>query len=388
VGKLVSEDALIALSTGQLCRRFLGIALGLIGWICFRFLASRPELAGIVVGMGPIPAIMRGLSILSAAVPFPLAEAMVVVLSLRQLSGAWSGMDKIRRREVSSLKVLVRGGLRLAQDIGVLVFFFYVLWGFQYARLGLEAHLGIEPAGEVTTPELRALAERAVELTNQFYEEIHGSIDIGEPTAGRRLADIVPSLEIGWGLVREELGLPHRVSGTHGSPKRILATPLVKLLGVSGIYFPYTGEALVLGDLPGVLLAKELGHEMAHQRGFSSESDANVLGTLVAARSPDPLARYSAYSFLQRQLISALERVSTSDAEEVVQERVPGVRRDLANLAAYWQPAQTSIGTMASRVNDAMLRTHGIREGVASYQGSTWVFIALTRERGSDVLFF
>jgi hypothetical protein len=113
-----------------------------------------------------------------------------------------------------------------------------------------------------------------------------------------------------------------------------------------------------------------------------------VLGTLVAAHSPDPLARYSAYSFLQRQLVSALERVSISDAEEVVQERVPGVRRDLANLAAYWQPAQTPVGRMASRVNDAMLRTHGISQGVASYQGSTWVFIALTRERGPDVLFF
>ena len=67
---------------------------------------------------------------------------------------------------------------------------------------------------------------------------------------------------------------------------------------------------------PGVLLGKDLGHEMAHQRGFSSESDANVLGTLVAARSSDPLARYSAYSFLQRQLVTALQRVSSSDAQE------------------------------------------------------------------------
>ena len=388
MGELVSGDALIGLSTGQLRRRFLGVALGLIGWSCFRFLASRPELAGVIAGMGPIPAMMRGLSILSAAVPFPLAEAMVVGVALRQLSGAWSGMNKIRRRRANSLGVLVRGGLRLAQDVGVLVFLFYLLWGFQYARLGLEAHLGIEPAGEVTTPELRALAERAVELTNQVYEEIHGSTDIGEPTAARPLADIVPSLEIGWDRVRQELGLSRRVSRPHGSPKRILATPLVKRLGMSGIYFPFTGEALVLGDLPGVLLAKDLGHEMAHQRGFSSESDANVLGTLVAAHSPDPLARYSAYSFLQRQLVSALQRVSTSDAEEVVQKRVPGVRRDLADLAAYWQPAQTPVSKVVSRVNDAMLRTHGISQGIASYEGSTWVFIALARERGADVLFF
>ena len=385
---MVSGDALIGLSFSRLLRRFLGIGLGLFGWACFRFLSERPQLAGVVVGMGPIPEMMRGLSILSAAVPFPLAEAVVLGVALRQLLGAWYGMGQVRRGKASLLGAFTRGGLRLAQDAGVLVFFFYLLWGVQYARPGLEAHLGIEPAGEVGAPELRELAERAVELTNELYEEIHGSTDIGEPTSATGLQEIVPSLQIGWERIRDDLELPRRVAGPHGSPKRILATPVVKRLGVSGIYFPYTGEALVLGDLPGVLLGKDLGHEMAHQRGFSSESDANVLGTLVAARSPDPLVRYSAYFFLQRQLVSALQRVSSSDAHDVVGGRVPGVRRDLADLARYWQPAQTPVAAAASRVNDAMLRTHGVSEGVASYQGSTWVFVALARERGPEVIFF
>ncbi len=388
MGRLVPEDALIGLSLGQLFRRFLGVALGLIGWGCFKFLSERPELAGVVVGIGPIPALMRGLSNLTAAVPFPLAEALVAGFILRQLFGAWHGFGQIRSRLGSTFGVLTRGGLRLSQDLGILVFLFCLLWGFQYARPGLEDYLGIESAGEVAAPELRALAERAVELTNQSYEELHGSTDIGEPTPAGSLEEIVPSLEVGWDRLREELALPQRVALTHGSPKRILATPLIKRLGVSGIYFPYTGEALVLGDLPGVLLGKDLGHEMAHQRGFSSESDANVLGALVAVWSSDPLARYSAYSFLQGQLVNALQRVSSSDAQEVVEGQAPGVRRDLADVLAYWQPAQTPVGAAASRVNDAMLRTHGVSEGVASYQGSTWVFVALARERGVEALFF
>ena len=388
MGRVVSGDALIGLTVRQLGRRVTGVALGILGWVAFRFLSGSPDIASLVAGTGPIPATMTGLSNLSARVAFPLAEVVVAGFVLRQGFGVWWGIREVLSQRSSLWGAPFRGALRLAQDVGVLVFLFYMLWGIQYARPGLESYLGIEPAGEVAAPELRALAERAVERTNELYEELHGADDIGEPTsAAPSLSDVVPSLEIGWDRVREDLGLPDRVSVPHGPPKRIFATPLIKRLGISGIYFPYTGEALVLSDLPGVVLGKDLGHEMAHQRGFSSESDANVLGTLVAARATDALVRYSAYSFLQQQLISALQRVSSTDAEEVVQRRVPGVRRDLAALAVYWQPAQTPVAAAASRVNDALLRTHGVSEGVASYQGSTWVFISLARERGSEILF-
>jgi hypothetical protein len=126
---------------------------------------------------------------------------------------------------------------------------------------------------------------------------------------------------------------------------------------------------------------------MAHQRGFASESDANVLGFLASRGSSDPVTRYGAYFFLQRQLISALQRVSPAAAREVARMRDPGITRDLEHTREFWRPAQGIAGTIGSRVNDAMLRTHRIPEGVASYQGSVWVFIALAREGGDRALF-
>lgn len=384
---MVPRDALTRLSPGTLARRLAGIGLGLAGWGAYRFLADRPDLASAVAGAGPIPALTRGLSILTATVPLPLAEAIVVAVVLRQAVGAGRGVVRIRAGRDRVLPALGRGTLRIAQDAGVLVFLFYLLWGIQYTRPGLEEHLAMEPAGDARTPELRALAEHAVRRTNEAYEELHGSPDIGEPTPPPEVGRIVPSLEAGWEKVDDLLDLPGEVARPYGAPKEILATPLVKRLGISGIYFPYTAEALVLNDLPGVLLGKELGHEMAHQRGFSSESDANVLGTLVALHSPDPYLRYNGYAFLQRQLVPALQRVSTSEAEVVLAARAPGVRRDLAALARYWQPARTPVAVVASRVNNAMLRTHGIEEGVANYRGSTWAFVAIARELGLEAVF-
>jgi Protein of unknown function (DUF3810) len=374
--------------TGRQLRFRLGaIAAGILAWLSFRMLESAPDVAQALVGAGPIPGLMRGLSLISGLIPVPLAEAVVAVVLVRQGVGAWRGLGRLRAGEDALLPVLGRGLLRLAQDAGLFVFFFYFLWGFQYARPGLEDELGIAPAGTVSASELRTLTERAVEATNRLYEELHGSEDIGHPTPAVAVADLVPELELGWVRTREDFGLDPRILRARGAPKRFLASGLVKRLGISGMYFPFTGEALVLRDLPGVLEGKDMAHEMAHQRGFSSESDANVLGALVAARSPDPLLRYSAYSFMQRQLLSALQTVSPRAAREVARESVPGVRRDLEDLSEYWQPARTPVGNAAARVNDAMLRSHGIREGIASYQGSTWVFVALARQMGADAFF-
>jgi hypothetical protein len=234
---------------------------------------------------------------------------------------------------------------------------------------------------------LSHLAERAVVVTNALYQEIHGSSDSGAPTVAPRIGTTSLALEAGWLRVQREFGFGALVAESFGTPKAFLASPLVKPFGIAGMHFPFTGEALVLRDLPALILGVDLGHEMAHQRGFAREDEANVLGFLVARASDDSLARYGAYVFLQRQLLSALQRVSPEEARALSERRVAGVTRDLEELRVYWAPTQGVARAAASRANDVMLRSHGVPEGIASYQGSVWVLVALARARGEEVLF-
>lgn len=363
------------------------VGAGLGAWVAFQWLQTSPALAEALVGRGPIPWLTRSLSLATGVVPVPLAELVLVGFVAVQAIGWWRRYGVVRRGERPLATVVTSGALELMRDVGVLVFLFYLLWGFQYARPGLEARLGVEPAGEVASEELRSLAERSVELTNQSYRVLHGTGDLGIPTPRVPLADLIGGLEEGWIRVQGAYDLPGRMRERHGGPKGFIASPVIKRLGIAGMYFPYTGEALVLNDLPGVLQGKDLGHEMAHQRGVSSESDANVLGFLVAAASPEPRVRYSAYAFLQRQLVSALQQVSASDARAVVRAREPGVQRDLHDLYEYWDVARTPVRDAAVRLNDTMLRSHGVEGGVESYRGSTWVFVALARAHGAEALF-
>jgi hypothetical protein len=356
--------------------------MGVAALGAFHLLSRFPAVAETLVGEGPLPALTRGLSRLSGTIPLSLAEVVILAVVARQGMGLARGVLQLRRGEDTFPRTVARGGLRLAQDVGILVLLFYLLWGFQYARPGVETRLGIPPAGEVSAAELRSLASDAVHAGNRLYRALHGVDDAGEPTPNVPPSAVIPALEEGWERAVARWELDPRLSLRHGTPKPFVATPLVKRFGVAGMYFPYTAEALVLSDLPGALRGKEVAHEMAHQRGVARESDANTLAYLVTREAPDPGVRYAGSLFLQRQLVSALGRIDPDAAWAVSQERLPGVRRDLEAVAAYWADARGPVSDATTRLNHAMLRSHGITEGVENYRGSVWAFVALARREG------
>lgn len=70
--------------------------------------------------------------------------------------------------------------------------------------------------------------------------------------------------------------------------------------GYTAFYQPLTGEAIVRGDLPILTQPFTMSHEIAHQLGYASETEANFIAYVVGIESKDPLFNYSA----QLQLFS------------------------------------------------------------------------------------
>ena len=71
-------------------------------------------------------------------------------------------------------------------------------------------------------------------------------------------------------------------------------------LGYTAFYQPLTGEAIVRADLPVLTQPFTICHEIAHQLGYASETEANFIAYVVAVESKDPVFNYSA----QLQLFS------------------------------------------------------------------------------------
>jgi hypothetical protein len=227
-----------------------------------------------------------------------------------------------------------------------------------------------------------------VDAAESAYIELHGRDDAGVPTQlptdrQRTLA----SLDTGWARAARELGLPSTAAARYGAPKSPWSSTAARYMGISGgMYFPFTGEALVVRDLPAHQLLKTMAHEQAHQRGTAVEGDANALAYFVCALSPDPLVRYAGFSFARDQMLLELARRDPKRWRDESRRMGPGVQRDRRALRDYWRRTDVPTGELANRVNDASLRANQVRGGVQSYGRSTLVFIGYARRNGGSVI--
>jgi hypothetical protein len=185
------------------------------------------------------------------------------------------------------------------------------------------------------------------------------------------------ALAMAWSDVTEELGLSESMAARYGPVKQPWISPVLARLGLSGVYSPFTAEANVVRGMPAMRLPAAMAHEQAHQRGIAIESEATFLGILVGARSVDPLARYSALSFAQAQLVGALPN---RERRRIAAERLPGVVRDLRDLEEYRRRNESVAGTVQTAVNDRYLRANRVPGGVQSYGRSAFLLILYLRQ--------
>ena len=370
----------------RLRRRGSFVLAGLGAYLLFLLLRARPggSILDALVAWGQWGSGVVGR--MASGVPIPLAELLAVLLLVRWIWGWARDGLRARRAQEGTLKPMCAGGLRVVGDLGLLVFFFYALWGFAYAQESLPERVGLD-TDPLQTSELRALTHEMIQAANEEYLRIHGVPDAGEPTsAPGGVGTLLPALTVGWQGAARELGISSLQREAFAGPRPMVLGSFVRRLGISGMYVPFTGEALVLPDLPAVALGKALAHEGAHQRGIAFEDDANFAGFVAASYAPEPRVRYSAYVFAQRQLMGALGVVDPEARDVLLRQRLPGVRRDLENLRTYWRVVEGPAMEMGSRVNDAYLRRQGVPEGVASYGASLTTLVRYARARDGTLL--
>lgn len=370
---------------------FLVVAAG-AAWGVGGLLARSPERAERLLGSGLHPELLRGVGWVAGLLPGPVAamELLVGVVALWLLALPVRALLEMRRGGRAG-PAAARAGLRLVRGVALGVATFALAWGWLYARPGLEARLGLPATGSAPPAEVAALAEVLIQRTNDLYLELHGSPDSGEPTPpppgwppGNR--GWGETLNEGWAAAVARWGLPEAMARSRPPPRTLALTPLLRPLGILGVHAPWTGEALIFGDVPGASAWFTGLHESAHQRGVARESDANALAYLVALEMPPPEPRYAAALFLQRQALQALSREDPETVLRLVEARHPGVQRDVEAMVARARATAGPVREAARQANDAMLRRHGIAEGVQNYGGSLWIALALVRRDGAEPL--
>jgi hypothetical protein len=249
--------------------------------------------------------------------------------------------------------------LRTAAWAGALVFFFYVLWGFNYDRVGLEKQLGLEPA-PLGAAALTAEASWASRMAQESRASIPSTTS---ETLGKRSlpASLETTLRKALVPVLREVGYP--------APGRVRVRPFIPggwmmRFSSTGIYIPYFSEGYTAGNLLPFEKPFTMAHEMVHGYGITDEGAANFLAFLACAASNVPIVRYSGYASYWSYASGELPR---DEFKALWAELSEGMKADL--LAAQKNAARYrgALDKISRKVYARYLKSQGIEDGLRSY---------------------
>ncbi|MGD0783854.1 MAG: DUF3810 domain-containing protein, partial [Candidatus Aminicenantales bacterium] len=281
----------------------------------------------------------------------------------------WASVKILRRLarqkyppSASRLKRWGHFALAAAGGVGALVFFFYMMWGFNYNRIGVEKQMGID-AAPLPVEELAAEADWAT----RSAVKSRGLIAAASTAAlgqGILPANLEAELRSCLSRVLRKAGYP--------APGRVrvrIFVPggwMMRFSG-SGIYVPFFGEGYVAGKMLPFEMPFTMAHEMAHGCGLTDEGEANFLALLACQASADPVVRYSGFLSYWDYAAGELAR-SAPRRFRILWAGVPeGMKADVRAMQANWDRYRGPLEKISRKVYEKYLRAQGIREGMKSY---------------------
>jgi hypothetical protein len=259
--------------------------------------------------------------------------------------------------------------------VSIAFFLFLCVWGLNYYRMPFAdiAGLEVKPASAAELENVcKALIERANALRASVNTDGAGNMNI----PGNSL-DVLKSCYKGYEVIVYRYP---ELAGSYGDPKPILLSKLMNYTGICGVYFPFTGEANVNVSLPDSILPSTAAHEMAHQRGFSREDEANYISYLACTAHPDVNFKYSGVLLALTNSMNALYRIDPSSFMSLSENYSEGIRYDLAEINEFWEQYEGPVERTSDKINDKYLKANNQKDGVESYGRMVDLLIAEHRQ--------
>jgi hypothetical protein len=245
--------------------------------------------------------------------------------------------------------------------------FFKLCWGLNYNRRDIGYSMGIT-AVPYTIPELKLLNAQLIQRLNEARKKIPG--------------DSLPT--VSW-EEQKQLAIDAYTTLAIKNSRFTYAYPSIKKcswnfwgdwIGFTGYYNPFSGEAQVKADLPGILQPYITCHEIGHQIGFAREREASFVGFLAASASQDIRLKYSLYldifSLVQQELWRQYAAVGDSSGLRIQldsnrKQLDTLVKLDRRAIRRYFQQRSHQITPAFTQVYTQYLKANGQPAGMLSY---------------------
>lgn len=251
--------------------------------------------------------------------------------------------------------------LTILSFVSVFYFCFNFLWGLNYHRIPLYEKMNLDK--EYSMEELIVFTKKMILKTNEIHNQIakNDSVKIAIPYD---IETIYSKTQNGY----DKLGNQYS-SFKYQNPsikKSLVSLPLT-YMGFGGYLNPFTNEAQVNYKIPKYNFPTTVCHEMAHQLGYASESEANFIGYLASINSDDIYFRYSGYSYALKYCLGNIEKLQEGKSKELLPLIHPGILKDYQESKDFWDDYQTPIDTFFHYFYDHFLKANQQKDGLEGY---------------------
>jgi hypothetical protein len=249
---------------------------------------------------------------------------------------------------------------------------FQLIWGLNYMQpdptVDFDLSVQTPKNAQVALSEMNLLTYELIEELNKTKEYI----SLHKPNEPNFEQVIVNVLQ----AYREKAKEYPRFKLQHQSVKKAIFPKLGDYIGFLAFYQPITGEAILRSDLPILTQPYTIAHEIAHQLGYASETEANFIAFILASESDDPYFKYSMllqmFSYAQDAQLLLLAGNKGFDALKAQIEKnkaqlSPAVLKDRAKIKAFFAARADKQIQASSKLYDQFLKWNQQAAGMASY---------------------
>jgi hypothetical protein len=311
-----------------------------------------------------------GLRSLTGGIKMPFGEYVYLVLIIILIINSILSLYKLKNKiNTESLRTnLLRFGKQLTLKLVQLYVVFMLIWGLNYQKSSPAISFDLKMDTSYTAVQLDSLSLDLMKELNQTRQILSDSI--------------IQKMEVDQ-VFRNSISNYSQLKNRF--PQLHVDKPVLKeaafpswgdYLGYLAFYQPITGEAIVRTDVPLLTLPYTSCHELAHQMGYASESEANFIAFVVATESSDALLRYSMllqmFTYCQSEHLGFIAKTGNFEKWKTIVNRNismldPKVIGDRKKIKDFFIQRQHLLLPASTSLYDQFLQWNKQAKGIKSY---------------------
>lgn len=336
------------------------------------FISRYPSIVENYYSNGIYPYISAIFRTVLGWLPFSFGDLFYFLLGLYLILAAF----KFIKSGFKDLKLRL---FKFGALLSILYFLFHFLWGMNYHRNSLFDTLSLEQK-EYTVENLIDLSKDLINKTSSIHYEITQN-DTVKVTIDKNKEDILQGVSFGYSSLSENY--PNLKYSKKSVKKSLFSLPLT-YMGFSGYLNPFTIEAQVDYLVPKHSLPMITSHEVAHQLGYASESEANFIGYLAAAKHPDLYYKYSANLMAMRYAVAATYGKDSIIGKQLIDSIPKGIIKNIRESQEFWSSYQNKAEPFFKLFYDNYLKANQQKDGIKGYSKMVGLLVAYREKNGLD----